>query len=437
MSFGCLRCLTCLAVLLAAEVAASQSLGQASGPLMTIPAGTPLELRLTQHVPMRSGTLLQAVLMYPVYVQDRMVLPAGTRLTGAIVALAPDKARRLDARLNADFTPFHRPVVRFDHLLLDSGRSIALSTSEASDGAPLLHLSPPAAGKKTSLIRQQWDSLLQRVKETKEAVFSPGKGDRLRQLIYSQLPYHPERVERGTTWSCEVTAPVAVPASSPAEAPDHVATASGKMSSLLVHSYLDEELSSEKSKVGSTFEATVAEPVRDADHQLLIPAGSVLVGAVTRARPAKRFGRAGVLRFDFRQLRLPEGAQKQVTGSLAGIDTASGTKLQMDAEGEVKPQQQSKVLVPLAMIFLASRPLDDDGSQLAGATVGSNGLGFIGRIVGMASASRDLAAGIGFYGTAISVYRRWIRRGRAVEFPKYNRIDVEISEQTGRELVPR
>jgi hypothetical protein len=109
----------------------------------------------------------------------------------------------------------------------------------------------------------------------------------------------------------------------------------------------------------------------------------------------------------------------------------------MDSEGEVKPQQQSKVLVPLAMIFLASRPLDDDSSQLAGATVGSNGLGLVGRIVGMVSASRDLAAGIGFYGTAVSVYRRWIRRGKEVEFPKYNRIDVEISERTGKELASR
>jgi hypothetical protein len=109
----------------------------------------------------------------------------------------------------------------------------------------------------------------------------------------------------------------------------------------------------------------------------------------------------------------------------------------MDSEGEVKPQQQSKVLVPLAMIFLASRSLDDDSNQLAGASVGSNGLGMIGRVVGMASASRDLAAGIGFYGTAISVYRRWIRRGKEVEFPRYNRIDVEISNQTGKALAPR
>ena len=432
------RCLACLTVAMLAPLGA---LGQPrAGGEVAIPAGTPLDARLTRHVPMKIGEALRASLVYPVYVDNRLVLPVGTQLTGSIVALEPDRSRRIDARLNADFTPFHRPVVRFDHVELADGTSLEISTSDVRNGAPLLHLSPPPASKTRSLIKQEWDALKQHVDETREAILAPDKGDRLLQLTYSQLPYHPERVETGTVWSCELQHPATLPA-----APANVGSAlkanseaveRGK-ASLLLHAYLDEKLSSKDAKAGNTFQATVAEPVRNAQDGLLVPEGSRLVGTITRARPAKSFGRAGILRFDFRQLQLPEGERKQVTGSLAGTDSAAGAKLQMDAEGDVKPQQQSKVLVPLAMIFLASRPLDDDSSQLAGATVGSNGLGFIGRIVGMASASRDLAAGIGFYGTAISVYRRWLRRGREVEFPRYNRIDVEISEQTGKELVPR
>jgi hypothetical protein len=260
-------------------------------------------------------------------------------------------------------------------------------------------------------------------------------------LLYSQLPYHPERVEAGTAWSCVLAEPIELqPAISshavaaPAEIKNRDAT---EKTSLLLHAYLNQELSSKNAKAGQAFNATIAEPLRGRNQSLLVPEGAVLVGAVTRAHPAKSFGRAGVLRFDFRQLQLPEGQRKQISGSLAGTDSAAGAKLQMDAEGEVKPQSQSKVLIPLALGLLASRPLDSDSSQLAGATVGSNGLGFAGRIVGMASASRNLAAGIGFYGTAVSVYRRWIRHGRDVEFPRYNRIDVEISERTGRELTPQ
>lgn len=418
---------------------------QVAANAMTIPAGTPLEVRLTQHVPMRVGTPLHATLAYPVYVHDELVLPAGTSITGSIVALQPDPTRRVDARLNADFTPFHRPVVRFDHVQLANGESITLTTNQVSDGAPLLHLTPPQQKKKRSLIGQQWDAMRQQISDTKQVILGPGKGDRLLQLVYHQLPYHPERVETGTAWNCVLAEPVELPPAISASSSVGLANPTGpakiapvsEKPSLLLHAYLDQTLSSKDAKAGQTFDAVIAEPLRGPDQTLLAPEGSVLVGAVTRARPARSFGRSGVLRFDFREIRLPEGERKQVTGSLIGADAAAGAKLQMNAEGQVQPQPQDKVLVPLAMVLLASRPLDDDSSQLAGATVGSNGLGFVGRIVGMASASRDLAAGIGFYGAAVSVYRRWIRHGKEIEFPKYTRIDVEISEQTGRELMPR
>jgi hypothetical protein len=41
--------------------------------------------------------------------------------------------------------------------------------------------------------------------------------------------------------------------------------------------------------------------------------------------------------------------------------------------------------------------------------VGSNGMGLIGRVVAMTAASRELAAGIGFYAAGVWVYRRWPR----------------------------
>jgi len=390
---------------------------------------------------MKVGTLLHATLAYPIYVHDAIALPSGTRLIGSIVSLQPDKTRRVDARLNADFTPFHHPLVRFDRAELANGTSITFSTSQVGDGAPLLHLTPPRQKKKSSLIAQEWTALTQRISDTKQAILGPDKGDRLLQLLYGQLPYHPERVERGTAWSCVLTAPIELQATTSS----HPIARSAEMknpgaadkTALLLHAYLNQKLSSQDAKAGQTFNATIAEPLRDTNQSLLVPEGAVLVGSITRARPARSFGRAGVLRFDFRQLQLPEGERRQITGALAGADSSANIRLQMDPEGQVKPQPQSKILVPLAMVFLASRPLDDDFSQVGGATVGSNGLGLAGRIVGMASASRNLAAGIGFYGTAVSVYRRWIRHGRDVEFPKYNRIDVEISERTGRELTPQ
>ncbi|GGH12859.1 hypothetical protein GCM10011586_32380 [Silvibacterium dinghuense] len=410
----------------------------------TIPAGTPLQVRLVRAVPVRQGEDLATTLVFPVYVDGALVLPAGTRVHGRIVELPPDHSRRVDARLNGDFTPFHKAVVQLDELWTADGAAVPLVTATANDGAPLLSLAP--APQHGGIIHQEWDAGIGILRGAGEELTAPGKGERLKQLLYSQLPYHPERLQAGTSWSVELTQPVdislpakpAAPVPSLSHTPSDSASgtpstvgASGK--TMLLHAYLDRALSSKDAKAGSTFEATLTQPVAEGG-KALVPQGSVLVGMVTRARPAKSFGRAGVLRFDFRELRLPEGERKAVTGSLTGVETTASGSLQLDGEGQVKPQAPSRVIVPLAMVFLASRPLDSDGNQLAGATVGSNGIGLIGRVVGMASASRNLAAGIGFYGAAVSVYRRWLRRGREVEFPRFTRVDVKITEQTGRAL---
>jgi len=106
----------------------------------------------------------------------------------------------------------------------------------------------------------------------------------------------------------------------------------------------------------------------------------------------------------------------------------------MDSEGGVQPQPQGRVIVPLVLGVLANHTLDADSNLTAGAAVGSNGMGLIGRVVGMTAASRELAAGIGFYGTAVSVYRRWLRHGKDITFPKDNRIDIEVSQRLGQQL---
>jgi hypothetical protein len=414
-------------------VAAISCFGQTDNTVV-VQAGTPMQTKLTRRVPMKIGQPITVALVYPIYVGDRLALPAGCFAHGRIVSLNADRQRRNDARLNADFTPYYKPVVRLNEIELPNGNVIPISTYDASDGGPLLHLSPPAHAKR-SRIRQQWQVAKQRVGDATHTLTAPGKADRLKRLLYSQLPYHPEQLDAGISWSFALAGPVKLASSKPVEESKSRAAAVGVPSNLL-HAYLDQALSSKDEKAGNAFRATVAEPVRDVQHNVLIPEGAIVLGTIVRARPARSFGRSGVLRFDFRQLQLPGEPQQQVSGTVVGADSRSGVKLQLDAEGEVKPEQQSKILVPLAMVLLASRPLDDDFNQAGGATVGSNGLGLIGRLVGIASTSRNVAAGIGFYGTAISVYRRWIRRGREIEFPQFTRIDIELSRRGGREISP-
>ena len=60
---------------------------------------------------------------------------------------------------------------------------------------------------------------------------------------------------------------------------------------------------------------------------------------------------------------------------------------------------------------------------------GSNAIGVIGFAVGTAARQPNLAAGIGFYGAALSIYERWLRRGKEVAFAKDTRVVIQT---TGR-----
>jgi len=60
---------------------------------------------------------------------------------------------------------------------------------------------------------------------------------------------------------------------------------------------------------------------------------------------------------------------------------------------------------------------DDGASGAFGKNaVASNSLGVIGFIVGTAAGQRNIAACIGYYGAAISIYERWIKRGLGSQF---------------------
>jgi hypothetical protein len=433
---------------------------------VTVPASTPIPVQLRQHVPMKAGQVLDGKTLYPVYVDNRMAIPAGSELRGSVVRLKPDRTSRIHSRLRGDFTPFHIPVVRFDTLILPDGTSESIHSEDATDGAPVLHLSTPAGKKnKGSFVSEQIAQAKANFKDQAALVTAPGRGDRLVQFLYTQLPYHPERIQTGTAWTVELTEPLQVPPPAPPKSlpnspPNSDDPSPGKSSQDIaghasepgkstgdqphdaetvwrLRAYLDRTLSSKDEKPGDTFQAVVAEPVFDADHTIAVPEGAILVGTVTQAKRARSFGRKGKLRFNFRELKFPAGTQENVEGNLAGADTNAAADLQIDSEGGVQPKQQNRVIVPLVLTLLASRALDTDGSQAGNATVASNGFGIVGRIVGIAATSRNLSAGIGFYGAGLSFYDRWLTRGRDVVFAKNTRIEVATRPSRRQVVVPQ
>ncbi|MCL2660726.1 MAG: hypothetical protein FWD64_09450, partial [Acidobacteriaceae bacterium] len=158
----------------------------------------------------------------------------------------------------------------------------------------------------------------------------------------------------------------------------------------------------------------------------------------TESKPARSFGRAGTLRFDFRSITLPGGDSRRVQSSLVEADSNTNADLSLSSENKVKPHPQDKIVIPVLMGILATSALDEDAgdSMLGKDLVSSNGLGMITRIVAATGGSPHFAVGVGAYGTAIAVYRRWLRHGRDVVFTKNTRIVLEATPRSNTVLKP-
>lgn len=392
---------------------------------------------------MHVGQPVRGQLIYEVCADNAVALPEKTIVLGTVTALRSNHSRRVQARLNGDFTPFHIPVVHFSEILLPDGTKVPITTADATDGAPILHLTAPPH-QEGGFIRREWHVGLGVLHDQMAVITAPGKADRLLQLVYHELPYHPERIDKGTAWTIETTAPVSLVPQSPPEAasaadppaqPAHNAGKDSGHPNWIVQAYLSEKLDSTTAKTGQPIRAIVAEPVFNPDHSIAVPQGAIVNGAITQAKPARSFGRAGTLAFNFKSITLPSGQTQNVQAAITGADSDAAAKLAMNSEGQVKQKPQDKITVPLLLALLATRPLDEDRDGGAGKNaVGSNGFGFATRLIAVAGGSAQFATGVGAYGTAVAVYRRWIAHGHNVSFARDTRIVLEATPRSAAVL---
>jgi hypothetical protein len=358
---------------------------------------------------MRIGQRIRAQLIYPVYADNTLIIPAQTTVICTVVELRSNHVRRVNARLRLSFTPFRTPVVRFTGIALAEGSILPITTATATDGAPIYRLGVPS--RRGGFIRRQWDSGPQkntaRTVETSEPLIIP-----------------PETIAHDLT---------------PAPTTATTSPASECSKNSTIQAYLGEQLSSSTTKSGEEIKTTVGESIYNSDHTIAVTQRATMIGVVTQAKAARFFGRAGALHFDFKQLKRPTCTTQNVQTSLTEAD--ADQKLALDSEVQVKPKPQDKFLVPLALLALASRPLDiDEGNGGSGAfgkdAVASNSLGVIGCIVGTAAQQRNIGAGRGYYGAAISINERWIKRGPDVTFARDTRLVLQCTPRNSTGLHP-
>jgi len=201
-----------------------------------------------------------------------------------------------------------------------------------------------------------------------------------------------------------------------------------------VHARLLIGVSSATSARGTPVVAVLTEPVYSANHRLVLPAESVLIGQVIQAKPARKMHRNGSLRLIFEHIETPDGRLQRAQGTLEAVDVDRAARLKLDEEGgahttDSKARYLSTGLA-IAVAAVASRPdvergaPDPGGDPAVRMGAGSSGFGFAGALISFAAKSTPVSVAFGVYGAGSSVYSNFLSRGHDVVFPKDTPLEI-------------
>ncbi|MDR3719844.1 MAG: hypothetical protein P4K98_13680 [Bryobacteraceae bacterium] len=400
---------------------------------MTVPTGVPLRVALDRRVAVkRVGEPIRTRLVEPVYVYDRIALPAGSVVEGHVAEIGGVPAsRRLTAILSGNFTPPREVRAQFDTIVLNDGSRLPIRTALAPGTAHTMRVA--AHRTKPGQPRTGAPGAQDRLEEGSQAAIraftAPGRLSRLKSRLLQMLPIQRHAWSVGTLFNGVLQEPLAVPATSHLEARNDPAAEPQELSARLLA-----PLSSSTARRGAPVEAVVTRPVFSPEHVLMIPEGSRLLGDVVQSQPARRFHRNGKLRFVFRQIKLPAGAAQSIQGHLEGVDADFNAHLALDPEGTTSVSSpKTRFIFPAIAAGVSALSFHQDynaqgipDQDIGGrAESGAVGLGLVGTVV--AQTSRAVASTIAISGAAFSVYSNFIARGEDVVLPANTPVKLSLT----------
>jgi hypothetical protein len=400
---------------------------------LTLPKGSALEVVIDREVRVRTvGQPIQGHLIEPVYAFDKLVLPAGTEVSGRISEIASVSAsRRTLAALDANLTPSRQITVEFTELSLAEGKHIPIQTTVAPGSGQVIRFVTAAENQKKKGVkdavtskerqakeeaRRQFDSAMHQVKE-------PDRMHRLQRYVVAQLPVHPQYIDAGTMYAAELLKPLEF--GNQPLTPEMAASMSSEIpEGSMVHAQLLTPLSSATMRKGTEVQAVLSRPLVN-DGKLILPQGSLLKGSVLQAQPAKHWKRNGQLRFVFRDVVLPNGVERKVEAMLQGVQSGTVENLKLDAEGGAETKtSRTRFLRSGIAVGLAAATHEDE--PLNRAEGGAGGFKVVGIIIGATVHSQPLAIAMGALGASRSIYNNFIARGTDVIFPKHTAMEIGI-----------
>jgi hypothetical protein len=423
--------------------------GARSGPAsveiieLNVPAGTPLPVVLDKEVRIKkTGQEIHGKIAQPVYVFDKLVVPAGSDVVGKVTRIGSVPAqKRVYAAFNSDFSPARDVEVTFNRLVLAGRSEIPLHTHVSLAPQGVLEFTTatePKSGSKSNKQNAEVKLTSEKVSETKkevnrewnlakEQIAAPGKLHRVKRMLIADMPVHPQYIEAGTRFNAELIDSLNFGTENKSgEELRMIGTPPPPGS--IVHARLETPLSSATVRKGDPLEAVITDPLVT-DNQLVLPEGTLLKGTVLQVRPARRLHRNGQLRIIFREIVPPNSAEQKIEGSLEGVEASNDANLSLDSEGGAKATTpKTRYLttgLTLALAAASFYPDSDAGSSgqsileigRQGAT-GASGFRVVGFAIGLLVHSRPLACGFGAYGAAKSIYSNFLSRGHEVVYVK-------------------
>jgi hypothetical protein len=404
---------------------------------------TPLRIALDQRVRLQhEGEKVHGKLVETAYAFDQAVIPAGSEAEGRVTQIDPVSAgHRALAYANGDFSPFHKYQVTFDSVRLPDGRVIAIQTTVSAGTEMVRLVSHPQKEqeREKSAAARAIDKAKKEASDTAheaiDEVRSPGRLERLKQFLLARLPYRRQYIEPGTRFNASLERPLDFGTTTRTKE-ELALLGTAPPPDSLAHARLLLEVSSATSSRGAPVVALLTEPVFSADHKLVLPAESRIIGQVIQAKPARNLHRNGSLRLVFEHIETPEGRLRPAQASLEGVEVEKAERMRLDEEGgahttDSKTRYLSTGLAIL-MAAAASHPdvergaPDPGGDPAIRAGAGGSGFGFAGALISLAAKSTPVSIAFGAYGAGSSVYANFLSRGHDVVFPKDTSLEVSF-----------
>jgi len=411
---------------------------------LVVEAGRPLRVALDARTRLRkAGQPVTGTLVDPVYVYDRVVIPAGSKVRGHIAKLAGvPRGARARAILAGDLTPLRRAVLEFDMLVGADGKETPIRTEVRSATARVALQTRSEPGKKKGVVARAGSEVAAALGapdpfQAIAAIKPPGRVGKLKDAVVGRLPYHPQYLGAGTVYTAALVQPLDF---GTAEGTPAAEAGTLPAPESILRARLLDELHSARTPKGTPVRAVVIEPVFSADRRLIVPEGTVLGGEVTLARAARRLHRNGQLRLLFETVQVPEQAALRMRASLFSVQTDRGDRVALDEEGGArvtssKARFAAPALSGLALVASFHQHVDYDTDGLGPETAagygasdaagGFFGLGLLG--VGLSQIARPAAVGLGVLGLARSLFVSVFGKGRDVVFPAGTVIEVQLA----------